>query len=142
MEGALVQYYTDLSTSFIQKFSAYANSNPTIILACTYGGIIGGFIVIFLFEIMFLCFRGKRVFRILVNTLWFLCALSAMGVAIFLNILVPVAGSMSELSLIMEPTMYNKTFFGKLEFPSDVVKGHLHPCIYGCRSFSLSWKYP
>lgn len=134
MQSALMTYYNDLSASFIQKFSAFANSNPTIILYCTYCGIIGGFAVIFLFEVLFLCCRGKRVFRILVNTLWFLCALSAVGVSVFLNILVPVIGSMSELGVIMQPTMYNTTFFGKLEFPSDMVKGHLYPCIYGSRS--------
>jgi hypothetical protein len=51
--------------------------------------------------------------------------------SVFLNILVPVIGSMAELSIILEPSLYNKTFYGKLEFPSDLVKGHLFPCIYG-----------
>jgi hypothetical protein len=135
MQLALMTYYTDLSTSFIQKFSAYANSNPTVILACTYGGIIGGFIMIFLFEVLFLSCRGKRVFRGFINSIWWICSISAVLVAIFLNFMVPVIGSMSELGVIMQPTMYNRTFFAKLEFPNDMVKGHMYPCIFGSKIF-------
>lgn len=132
MNSALVTYYTDLSTSFIQRIATYANSNPTVILWCSYGGAAGAFLMIFTFEILFCCCRGSRALRILINTTWFICAAAAVGVAVFLNILVPVIGSMSELGLMMQPTMYNVTFFGKLEFPSEMVRGHLYPCVFGC----------
>lgn len=134
LSTSVQQYYTDLSDSYINKFVTYTKSNPTLLLSVSYGILTLGFILIFLFEILYFCKRRLRLFRGFVNGLWCTCSIITICFSLFLNVLVPVIGSMAELSSILEPSLYNKTFYGKMEFPTDLVKGHLYPCIYGSMS--------
>lgn len=131
MSTQINQYYQDLSESYIKKFTTYVKSNPLAILISSYSILFVGFLALFTFEILYWCKRSIRTFRMIVKVLWCSCALITVGFSIFLNFLVPVIGSMAEVAILIEPSMYNKTFFGKLEFPADLTKGHLYPCIYG-----------
>jgi hypothetical protein len=131
MSISVNQYYQDLSDSYIKKFTTYIKSSPLAILISSYGVLFLGFGALFLFEVLYFCKRRFRSFRMTIKVLWCSCALVTIGFSLFLNFLVPVIGSMAEIAIILEPSMLNKTFYGKLEFPTDLTKGHLYPCIFG-----------
>ena len=125
------ELYKDISDSFTNRLISFEESSPLIIFIGIYGVIVLSLGCGVMLEILYMKKRSRVCIRRLINSLWCVCAPFAVGVTVLLNILVPVIGSMSELNIIMEPILFNRTFYAKIEFPSDTVKGGLYGCLHG-----------
>lgn len=124
-------FYNTISQSYITQFAYYSNAKSAVIPIVLYGIILFFFGMAFVFEIIFYKSRTSKWLRLVVNFLWIVGAPGVILFSLFLNIIVPIIGSMSELAIIMEPINYNKTFYNKLEYPNAALKSLLYPCMFG-----------
>jgi hypothetical protein len=133
--SAVNSFYKDISESYIQKFATFSKNSPLIIMLSIYATLGVFFGIAILVELIFFKKRASKCWRVCANLFWLTCAPIAVLFTLFLNVLVPVIGSMTELSVILEPTLYNKTFHSKLEFPEPTFRSLLYPCIFGDGNF-------
>ncbi len=123
--------YTDISDSLATGLMVFHKSNPYVILGVLYGCIVLFIGSALLFELLFYKNRSRVCWKRLMNGIWCFCAPLTVAVSIFLNVLVPVIGGMSEINIIAQPVLFNRTFYAKVEFPEDSYKSLVYSCIFG-----------
>jgi hypothetical protein len=123
--------YSDISDSLMNNLMVFHKNNPYVIVGVLYGCIVLFIGSAILYELLFYKNRSKVCWKRLMTSIWCFCAPLTVGVSIFLNVLVPVIGGMSEINIIAHPVLFNKTFYGKVEFPNDEYKSLTHSCIFG-----------
>lgn len=103
-----------------------------------YGGLAICVILSFFCEVMFFRKRDKKIYRSLTNTFWCIFAPATVAFATCLSVLAPLTAAGTEYYAMLEPALLNRTFYGKIEYPSDKVKAGLFPCTHGDGRFHTS----
>jgi hypothetical protein len=130
--------YAQISSSFLNTLTAAFNANLIMIFIVAYGVLAAFVLLSFFCEFMFFKKRDRKIYRTLINLFWCFFAPAAVAFAGFLSILAPLTAAGTEFHAMLEPTLLNRTFYGKLEYPSDQIKGGLYPCTHGNGKFHTS----
>lgn len=138
LNTALDTLYLQVSNSFISGLKSAFNANIIMILMIAYGGIGLCVLLSFFCEVMFFRKRDKKIYRSLTNTFWCIFAPGTVAFASCLSVLAPLTAAGTEYYAMLEPTLLNRTFYGKLEYPSDKIKAGLFPCTHGDGKFHTS----
>jgi succinate dehydrogenase/fumarate reductase cytochrome b subunit len=121
--------YNDLSSSFFTKTYTFDTQNGRIIIYGIYGFFLLLILVALLLEFLFKKKRTSKCLKGSLTVMWVAFAFIALTFALILNIVIPVASAMSEFGNMIEPIIFNSSFYSNLEWPDETFKSTVASCI-------------